>query len=31
MKDTNPEHKQHIIEILQPMISKLQIQALAYC
>ena len=31
MKDTNPEHKQHILKILHPMISKLKIQALADC
>ena len=31
MKETNPKHKQHIIKIIQPMISKLQIQTLADC
>ena len=25
----NPEHKQHMIKILEPMISKLQIETLA--
>ena len=28
MKDTKTEDKKHIIKILQPMISKLQIQTL---